>query len=74
MTQLLFIATIYQVVSENLVEVGNPIHLFTLKELQSLILNTFPGEITYLTKESESKESCIKSTTNTLKFIHLLEM
>ena len=50
------------------------LHLFTLKELQSLIINTFPGEKTYLTKESGTKESLIKSTTDSLKFIHLLEM
>jgi len=74
MTQLLFIAKIWQVVSENLVEIGNPIHLYTVQELQSLIINTFPGEKTYMTKESGSKESLIKSTTDLLKFIHLTEV
>ena len=74
MKQLLFIATIYQVKNTESVEIGNPIHLYTLQELQSLIMDIFPGEKTYLTKESDSKESLIKSTTNLFKFIHLTEM
>ena len=74
MTQLLFIATIYNVINDDLVEIGNPIHLYTLQELQSLIINIFPGEKTYQTKESDSKESLIKSTTDLLNFIHLTEM
>ena len=74
MTQLLFIAKIYQVKDTESVEIGNPIHLYTLQELQSLIINIFPGEKTYQTKESDSKESLIKSTTDLLKFIHLTEM
>jgi hypothetical protein len=74
MKQLLFIARIYQVKNTEEVEVSNPIHLYTLQELQSLIMDIFPGEKTYLTKESDSKESLIKSTTDLLKFIHLIEI
>ena len=74
MKQLLFIAKIWQVVSENSVEIGNPIQLYSVQELQSLIMKTFPGEKTYMTKESDSKESLIKSTTNLLTLIHLTEV
>ena len=74
MKQLLFSATIYTIINEDLVYIYEPISIYTLRELQDLIVNTFPGEKTYSTKESDSKESLIKSTTNLMKFIHLVEM
>ena len=74
MVSVLFVATIYQVKDEESVEISNLIHLYTRQELQSFIINTFPDEKTYLTKESDSKESLIKSTTDLLKFIHLIEI
>ena len=74
MKQLLFSATIYNVINEDLVYIYEPVPIYTLRELQDFIVNTFPGEKTYLTKESDSKESLIKSTTNLMKFIHLVEI
>ena len=74
MKQLLFSATIYTIINEDLVYIYEPISIYTLRELQDLIVNTFPGEKTYSTKESGSKESLIKSTTNLMKFIQLVEM
>ena len=74
MKQLLFSATIYNVINEDLVYIYEPVPIYTLRELQDFIMNTFPGEKTYLTKESDSKESLIKSTTNLMKFIHLVEI
>ena len=74
MKQLLFSATIYNVINGDLVYIYEPVPIYTLRELQDFIMNTFPGEKTYLTKESDSKESLIKSTTNLMKFIHLVEI
>ena len=74
MKQLLFSATIYTIINEDLVYIYEPISIYTLRELQDLIVNTFPGEKIYSTKESGSKESLIKSTTNLMKLIQLVEM
>ena len=78
MPQLLFVAKIYQVKDTKEFPqgdpVGDPIELYSVQELQSLIMKTFPGEKTYMTKECGTKESLIKSTTNTLTLIHLTEV
>ena len=76
MSQLLFVAKIYHVKDTKTKEVpqGDPIELYSVQELQSLIMQTFPGEKTYMTKECGTKESLIKSTTNTLTLIHLTEV
>ena len=58
MVQVLYIATIYYIMN-NLIYVNEPISLYTLREVKDLIINTFPGEKTYLTKECDSKESII---------------
>ena len=76
MPQLLFVAKIYHVQDTKEVPQGDPIEdpieLYSVQELQSLIMKTFPGEKTYMTKECGTKESLIKSTTNTLTLIHLI--
>ena len=78
MPQLLFVAKIYHVQDTKEVPqgdpVGDPIELYSVQELQSLIMKTFPGEKTYMTKECGTKESLIKSTTNKRKLIHLTEV
>ena len=78
MSQLLFVAKIYQVKDTKEVPqgdpIGDPIELYSVQELQALIMKTFPGEKTYMTKECGTKESLIKSTTNTLTLIHLTEV
>ena len=78
MPQLLFVAKIYHVQDTKAIPqgdpVGDPIELHSVQELQSLIMKTFPGEKTYMTKECGTKESLIKSTTNTLTLIHLTEV
>ena len=82
MPQLLFVAKIYQIKDTKAVPlgdpvgdpVGDPIELYSVQELQSLIIKTFPGEKTYMTKECGTKESLIKSTTNVLTLIHLTEV
>ena len=74
MKQLLFSATIYTIINEDLVYIYEPVPIYTLRELQDFIVNTYPGEKTYLKKASDSKESLIKSTSNVMKFIHLVEI
>ena len=63
MPQLLFVAKIYQVKDTKQVpqgdSVGDPIELYSVQELQSFIMQTFPGEKTYMTKECGTKESLI---------------
>ena len=44
MIQILYIAIIYNIMNENLIYVNEPISLYTLRELQDIIMNTFPGE------------------------------
>ena len=47
--------------------------LYSMQEVQDIIQKTFENEKTYLTKECDSNESLIKSTTNENKILHIIE-
>ena len=72
MTQTLFIVTECNIVN-NTVVLQPSITLNSIREFKDLVINLFPGQNTYLTKESDSNESLIKSTTDETKFLHVIE-
>ena len=72
MTQILFTITEYNIVN-NTIETKPSIYLKSVRELKDLIANTFPGQKTYQTGESDSNESLIKSTTDETKILHMIE-
>ena len=72
MTQTLFIVTECNIVN-NTVVLQPSITLNSIREFKDLVINLFPGQNTYLTKESNSNESLIKSTTDETKFLHVIE-
>ena len=70
--QTLFIITECNIIN-NVIELQPSITLSSVREFKDLIVNIFPGQNTYLTKESNSNESLIKSTTDETKFLHVIE-
>ena len=72
MTESLLIVTECNIVN-NTVVLQPSINLNSIRELKDLIVNLFPGQNTYLTKESDSNESLIKSTNDKTKFLHVIE-
>jgi len=73
MTQTLFIVTECNIIN-NVIEFKSSLSLISIRELKDFIINKFPGQKTYQTKESDSNESLIKSTTDETKFLHVLEI
>ena len=74
MTDKVFIVTECNLIDENLIEFKSSITLIEIRELKDFIINKFPGQKTYQTKESNSNESLIKSTTDVTKILHILEI
>ena len=74
MTEKVFIITECNIIDENLIEFKPSLTLISIRELKDFISNKFPGQKTYQTKESDSNESLIKSTTDETKFLHVLEI
>ena len=72
MTESLLIVTECNIVN-NTVVLQPSITLNSIREFKDLVINLFPGQNTYLTKESDSNESLIKSTTDKTKFLHVIE-
>ena len=70
--QTLLIITECNIIN-NVIELQPSITLSSVREFKDLIVNIFPGQNTYLTKESNSNESLIKSTTDETKFLHIIE-
>ena len=52
---------------------GKSLLIYSIRELNDYMINFFCGQKTYLTKESDSNESLIKSTTDKTKFLHVIE-
>ena len=69
----IFIITEYNLMN-NLILSNPPITLYSLNELQNRIHLVFPNQKTYLTKEEDSNESLIKSTTDETKLLHVLNL
>jgi hypothetical protein len=74
MIEKVFIITECNIIDENLIEFKPSLTLISIRELKDFISNKFPGQKTYQTKESDSNESLIKSTTDETKFLHVLEI
>ena len=74
MTEKVFIITECNLIDGNLIEVKPSLTLISIRELKNFIIDKFPGQKTYQTKESDSNESLIKSTTDETKFLHVLEI
>ena len=72
MTQILFTITEYNIVN-NTIETKPSIYLKSVRELKDLIANTFPGQKTYQTGESDSNESLIQCVSDKTKLLHLFE-
>ena len=73
MTDKIFIITEYNIIDENIIEIKSSIILNSIRELKDFIINKFPEQKTYQTKESNSNESLIKSTTDKKKILHVIE-
>ena len=72
MTESLLIVTECNIVN-NTVVLQPSMTSNSIREFKDLVINLFPGQNTYLTKESDSNESLIKSTTDKTKFLHVIE-
>ena len=61
-------------VFNNTLYVSPPIILYSWSDIQNKIQLVFPNQSTYLTKEENSNESLIQSTTDETTFLHILEL
>ena len=72
MIESLLIVTECNIVN-NTVVLQPSITLNSIREFKDLVINLFPGQNTYLTKESDSNESLIQCVSDKTKLLHLFE-